>query len=131
MADPTPPSSPECFLLYDGQCRFCVKAKKGIERLEDRKDQRNLRMIPYQSEEAKHMLGLLYRPGRPDVAYLVQSDGTVAGGLDAFLLLLPGLKGGRFISLVLKLPLMRPIAYFLYRVFARYRYDLFGQVPLE
>ena len=80
---------------------------------------------------AKQALGDRHRPGRPDVAFLLYPDGRVAGGLDAFLPLLPGLKGGRLIALLFKFPLVKPLAYVLYWVIARYRYSLFGEVPLE
>ena len=87
-------------------------------------------MIPYQSEEAKQALGESYRPGRPNAAFLVHPNGEVARGLDAFLTLLPGLKGGRVLSVLLSVPLIKPFGYLLYWFVARYRYAVFGTVPL-
>ena len=113
-------------LIYDGECRFCVTAKEGLERLGE--DPR-VRFVPYQSEEAISCLGSEYRPGRPDVAFLVEDDGTVRRGLDAFLPLLPGLPGGRILRALLRLPFMRPLAYLVYRLIARYRYRWFGSMP--
>ncbi len=84
------------------QCRLCVTAKKGLERLETHADAAPIRMIPYQSDEAKQALGESYRPGRPDAAFLVRPNGEIARGLDAFLALLPGLKGGRVLSVPLE-----------------------------
>jgi predicted DCC family thiol-disulfide oxidoreductase YuxK len=55
----------------------------------------------------------------------------MAGGLDAFLPLLPGLKGGRMLATLFKFPLVKPLAYGVYWLIARYRYKLFGEVPLE
>ena len=123
--------SEKCLLLYDGQCRLCVTAKRGLEQLGAERAAGELRLIPYQSEEAKQALGVRYRPGRPDVALLLYPDGQVAGGLDAFLPLLPGLKGGRMLALLFRIPLVKPLAYVLYWLVARYRYKLFGEVPLE
>jgi predicted DCC family thiol-disulfide oxidoreductase YuxK len=123
--------SQTCLLVYDGQCRLCVTAKKGLERLATHADASPVRMIPYQSEEAKQALGDSYRPGRPNVAFLVHPTGEIARGLDAFLTLLPGLKGGRILSVFLSLPFMKPLGYLLYWFVARYRYSIFGQVPLE
>jgi predicted DCC family thiol-disulfide oxidoreductase YuxK len=120
-----------CLLIYDGQCRLCVTAKQGLERLETNTAGDNIRMIVYQSEEAKDILGPRYQPGRPDVAFLVGSDGKVAQGLDAFLPLLPGLKGGPFLTGLFRIPLIKPLGRLLYRFVARYRYRLFGEVPLE
>ena len=89
-----------------------------------------VRMVPYQSEEAKHALGESYLPGRPKVAFLVRPNGEIARGLDAFLALLPGIKGGRAFSVLLSFRLVKPFGYLLYWFVARYRYAIFGQVPL-
>jgi predicted DCC family thiol-disulfide oxidoreductase YuxK len=123
-------TSQTCILVYDGQCRLCVTAKKGLERLETHTDATPVRMIPYQSEEAQQALGKSYLPGRPKVAFLVRPNGEIACGLDAFLALLPGIKGGRGLSALLSFPLVKPFGYLLYWFVARYRYSIFGQVPL-
>ena len=130
MADSSDRASEVCLLIYDGQCRLCVTAKKGLERLEPHADAPPIRMVPYQSEEAKQVLRESYRPGRPHAAFLVRPNGEIARGLDAFLSLLPGLKGGRVLAVLLSLPLVKPIGYLLYWFVARYRYSIFGTVPL-
>ena len=121
----------ECLLIYDDRCRLCVTAKEEIERLAAKGPPANVRMIAYQSDEARKVLGPRYRPGRPDVAYLVRPGGEIAGGLDAFLPLLPGLRGGWLFTRLFRLPLARPFGYLIYRIVARYRYRLFGEVPLK
>jgi predicted DCC family thiol-disulfide oxidoreductase YuxK len=131
VADPSGRTSQACLLIYDGHCRLCVTAQKGLERLETHADASPIRMVPYQSEEAKLALGESYRPGRPNAAFLVRPNGEIARGLDAFQALLPGLKGGRALSVLLSLPLVQPFGYLLYWFVARYRYPVFGQVPLE
>ena len=88
-------------------------------------------MIPYQSEEAKQVLGPRYHGGRPEAAFLVTADGRIASGLDAFLPLLPGLKGGRLLARLLALPFVKPLGYWIYGLIAKYRYKLFGEVPLD
>ena len=130
MADPSDRPAQACLLVYDGQCRLCVTAKRGLERLGTHADATPIRMVPYQSEEAKQALGKSYRPGRPNVAFMVSPNGEIARGLDAFLTLLPGLKGGRVLSVLLSLPLVKPFGYLLYWFVARYRYSIFGKVPL-
>jgi predicted DCC family thiol-disulfide oxidoreductase YuxK len=130
MADPSDRMSQTCLLVYDGQCRLCVTAKEGLERLGTHEDATPIRMVSYQSEEAKQALGESYRPGRPNAAFLVRPNGEIARGLDAFLALLPGLKGGRVLSVLLSLPLVKPFSYLLYWFVARYRYSIFGKVPL-
>jgi predicted DCC family thiol-disulfide oxidoreductase YuxK len=130
MADPSDKAAQTCLLIYDGQCRLCVTAKKGLERLEPHAGAPPIRMVPYQSEEAKQVLRETYRPGRPHAAFLVRPNGEIARGLDAFLSLLPGLKGGRVLAVFLSLPLVKPFGYLLYWFVARYRYSIFGTVPL-
>ena len=112
-------------LIYDGECRLCVTAKEGIERLGG---DRAVRFVPYQSEEAACRLGTDYKPGRPAVAFLVEPNGQIRRGLDAFVPLLPGLPGGRFLLSLLRVPVLRPLAYLIYRIIARYRYAWFGSV---
>jgi predicted DCC family thiol-disulfide oxidoreductase YuxK len=123
--------SQECLLVYDARCRMCVTAKRGLERLGARAEAGEVRLIPYQSEEAQQALGHRYQPGRPDAAFLVSPDGTIATGLDAFLPLLSGLKGGRILATLVSLPFVKPLGYLVYRVIARYRYRLFGEVSLN
>ena len=110
-------------LIYDDQCRLCVTAKEGLER-----EGTDVRFVPYRSEEAASRLGADYKPGRPDAAFLVEGDGTISRGLDAFLPLVPGLRGGRVLHAILTVPLIRPLADLAYRLVARYRYKLFGAV---
>ncbi|HKO31317.1 MAG TPA: DUF393 domain-containing protein [Nitrospiraceae bacterium] len=130
MAGPSDRVAQTCLLIYDGQCRLCVTAKQGLERLETHADATPIRMVPYQSEEAKQALRESYRPGRPNAAFLVRPNGEIARGLDAFLSLLPGVKGGRALAALLSFPLVKPFGYLLYWFVARYRYSIFGTVPL-
>jgi len=118
-------TEPERILIYDGQCRLCVTAKETLER---RADGAAVRWVPYQSEEAARCLGGAYQPGQPEVAFLVERDGTITKGLDAFVPLLPGLSGGWILLALWRFPLLRPLAHQLYRLIARYRYRWFGEV---
>ncbi len=131
MAQGSQNQGSERILIYDGQCRLCVTAKEGLERLEGARLDGKVRFVPYQSEEAARCLGSEYRPGRPDVAFLVDADGRVSRGLDAFLPMLPGLRGGRLLLAMMRIPVLKPLAYLAYRIVARYRYRWFGQVHLQ
>src|SRR5574341_1126941 len=106
-----PDRESERILIYDGQCRLCVTAKQGIERLGRPP---GARFVPYQSEEAARCLGSEYKPGRPEVAFLIEPDGTISQGLDAFVPLLPGLRGGGLLLALWRIPFLRPVAYLLY-----------------
>ena len=84
MADPSDRAAQACLLVYDGQCRLCVTAKKGLERLGTHADATPIRMVPYQSEEAKQALGGNHQLGRPNAAFLVLANGEISSGLYAF-----------------------------------------------
>ncbi len=127
MSSPKPPPQ-DSLVVYDGDCRLCVAAKAGIESLQVSKESCRMTFVPYQSSEAAQALGTEYRPGRPDVAFLVRPDGRIDRGLEAFLPLLPGLRGGRLLLVLLKLPFIRSLAERAYGYIARHRYRLFGQV---
>ena len=130
MDQETSHSEPGDTLVYDGQCRLCVTAKETLERLESGPTRTGIRMIPYQSDEAKCLLGQEYRPGRPEVAYLITAQGQIRRGVDAFLPLLPGLKGGGILTAAFRNPLVKSLAYLFYPLLARWRYRLFGEVSL-
>jgi predicted DCC family thiol-disulfide oxidoreductase YuxK len=129
MAVPTRLDHNLSTVIYDDRCRLCVNAKKGMERLAQEDSLPQVRFLPYQSEEAERYLGQHYSPGRPEAAFLVGPDGDIRRGLDAFLPLLPGMPGGKFLSAVIGLPLVRPLFNLAYRVLARHRYRWFGEVP--
>ena len=135
--EPSPAGPGDRLLIYDAECRLCVTAKHALERLNvgdegaAGPDGQNIRYVPYQSEEAARRLGADYTPGRPHVAFLVGADGKVSRGLDAFLPLLPKLRGGRLLQALLRIPLFRPLAYAAYRMIARHRYRWFGRVATK
>ncbi|BCA56851.1 hypothetical protein W02_39910 [Nitrospira sp. KM1] len=107
---------------------MCVTAKEGLERLSDDGGSHPVRMITYHSDEARQALKGCYREGRPEAAFLVKPDGTISSGLDAFLPLLPGLKGGRFLVVLFRMSWVRTLGNVVYRVIAKHRYRLFGEV---
>ena len=104
MAEPTRSSNKMSTVIYDDRCRLCVNAKKGMERLAQEDSEPQVRFLPYQSQEAERYLGQHYSRGRPEVAFLVGPDGDIRSGLDAFLPLLPGMPGGRFLLAVIRFP---------------------------
>ena len=130
MGDSVTPQQTKCTLIYDGACRLCVKSKEGLQYFSRPSSSSSTNYIPYQSGEARHLLGPEYQPGRPQVAYLIGTDGQVYKGLDAMLPVLAELPGGWWISAVFTIPGCRPIASWVYRLVARYRY-WFGAMPAK
>jgi len=116
-----------CLLIYDGECRLCVSTKQKLEQAGVGKAGSEVRFLPYQSDEAKMVLGQKFRLGRPDMAFLVRPSGEVHQGLDAFLPLAPSLPGGRLLLWCIRIPLAKRLAEWGYRMIARHRYRLFGE----
>lgn len=121
----------ECVLIYDGRCRLCTTVKGKLEKQRTEIAGAPVRMIAYESDEARRLLGTSYSPGLPDVALLVGPDGETRRGLDAFLPFLKSFKGGETVRRVISYPCTRRLALFLYRVMARNRYQLFGAVSSD
>lgn len=126
-ASPLDPQQP-CLLIYDANCRLCVATKERLGRAGMGLPGSGVRMIPYESQEAASVLGAQYRPGPPSMAYLISPAGGVSQGVDAFLPLMHGLPGGKFVRWMLKGPIARSLAERFYRWIARHRYRLFGAV---
>ena len=117
-----------CLLIYDGQCQLCVAAKQKLEQAGVGRAGSNVRFISYQSDEARQALGSTYRPGRPDMAFLVKPSGGICQGLEAFLPFVPSLPGGRVVLWFLRAPQVKRLAEWGYQLLARHRYRLFGEV---
>jgi predicted DCC family thiol-disulfide oxidoreductase YuxK len=118
-----------CLLIYDSECRLCVSTKQKLEQAGVGQAGSDVRFLPYQSDEAKRVLGQNYRLGLPDMAFLVRPSGEVHQGLDAFLPLAPSLPGGKLLLQCLRMPLAKRLAEWGYRMIARHRYRLFGEAP--
>ena len=106
----TPSRGQACTLIYDADCRLCVAAKQRIEKAAEGRHPAKVRFIPYQTEEAAQRLGKDYVPGRPDVAFLIEPNGTIRKGLDAFLPLLPALKRGHLVDRLIQISWLKPLA---------------------
>jgi predicted DCC family thiol-disulfide oxidoreductase YuxK len=117
-----------CRLVYDAECRLCVFVKSKFDRAGIGQAGTNVRFLEYQSEEAMTALGYNYRPGRPEMAFLIRPSGEVLQGLEAFLPFVPNLPGGRLLLRVLRFPFAKQLAERGYRTIARHRYRWFGEV---
>jgi predicted DCC family thiol-disulfide oxidoreductase YuxK len=116
-----------CLLVYDGECRLCVSTKEKLEQVGAGRAGSHIRFLAYQSEEARKALGQDYRPGRPDMAFLLRPSGEVLKGFEAFLPFVPNLPGGKLLLWWLRFPFVRWLAEWGYRMVARHRYRWFGE----
>lgn len=114
-------------LVHDGECRLCVSVKQKLEECGFGRVQSEVRFLPYQSEAARKALGQDYRPGRPDMAFLIRPSGEVFQGLEAFLPLIPKLPGGKHLLWWFRYPSAKRLAKWGYGIVARHRYRWFGE----
>jgi predicted DCC family thiol-disulfide oxidoreductase YuxK len=121
-------TSPQVRLLvYDAECRLCVSTKQKLEERGVGGAESDVRFLAYQSEAAKKIFGPSYRPGRPDMAFLILPSGKVLQGLEAFLPLIYILPGGKLLLWWLRFPSAKRLAEWGYRLVARHRYRWFGE----
>ena len=109
-------------LIYDSHCRLCVAVK---QRLEQRSS--TVQFLPYTSQEATEYLGSRHQSdSRPPMAYWIDEQGRVVGGLEAFFPFLHGLTSGKILLFFWRFRLCRQAMTAGYEFVARYRYRWFG-----
>ena len=123
MKLPAEPEGKSPLLIYDAECRLCVSSKKWIERWDKK---RQIRFLPFQSDEAKKMAPEIVSLECLDAMRLVNTKGVILSGVDAFRGMLPFLPMGGLIGLFFRLPLVPQFAILLYRIIAQNRYHWFG-----
>ena len=123
MKESVPSKRPAGCLIYDSHCRLCVAVKQKLEQARFGQTE----FVPYASQQAMERLGQCYQPGqRPSMAYWVDEQGTIVGGLEAFLPLLMGLRGGKIFMFFWRFCVYRLILLGLYELVAKHRYRWFG-----
>lgn len=111
-------------LIYDSHCRLCVAVKRKFEQAESCG---RIQFVPYESQRASECLGPHHQPGQPPpMAYWVDENGTIVGGLEAFLPLLAGLTSGKIFMFFWRFRVYRRLLLALYQLVARHRYRWFG-----
>lgn len=118
-------TSPQSVVLFDGVCNFCNGAVNFII---DRDRTGRFRFAPLQSEAAAALLkqhGRELPAGDPDTLILVE-EGRIYERSTAALRIARGLRmpWPLFYALIV---VPRPLRDLFYRLFARYRYRLFGR----
>ena len=109
-------------LIYDSHCCLCVAVK---QRLEQRSS--TVQFLPYTSQEATKYLGSRHQSdSRPPMAYWIDEQGRIVGGLEAFFPFLHGLTSGKILLFFWRFRLCRQAMTAGYEFVARYRYRWFG-----
>lgn len=116
----------KAWAFYDGNCALCCFC---VRRLKDAVEPAGFVFERQQGELGREKLGL--KPGEvlPEIKILFP-DGTLLGGIDAVLKLLPFVWWGKPICLLARLPGMLPVMRWCYRWVAAHRYCLSGKCKL-
>ena len=117
------PIEPLPVLVYDGDCGFCTRSVRVVERLPVR-----ARLVPWQEEDLA-ALGTTEARAREEVL-LVTADRRVHGGAAAVAELLRHARGPwRAAGSIMAAPVVRTLAAWVYRWVAANRYRLPGAIP--
>lgn len=122
MGNDVPDETRAGCLIYDSHCRLCVAVKRTLEQ-----HSTHIQFVPYDSPKAAECLGKNYQADRrPPMAYWVDEQGTVIGGLEAFFPFFYGLTTGKIFMFFWRFYLCRQIMTGLYKFVAKHRYRWFG-----
>jgi len=114
---------PTAVLIYDGDCGFCTRCVRMVERLP-----LQVRLVPWQEEDLA-ALGTTEAQARMQVL-LITADRRVFGGAAAVAELLKHCRGlWRLAGWIMAAPIMRTLAAWIYRWIAANRYRLPGSTP--
>ena len=117
---------PRYVIFYDGRCRFCTNSKQTVERLPARAD---LFFVDTQDAGLMSRFPMVEPRAAQGQMFVLSPDGSLSGGFDAIVSLLPALSGLRALRPVLAAEPVRQIGRRLYRWVARNRYRLGGMAP--
>src|SRR3954453_16493844 len=111
------------FVFFDGNCRLCTDTVRTLRDMDTTAD---VRFVDVQQPG----VFLKYPQIDPAVAlgqmHVISPDGTVSGGFDAIVSLLPAFPSLRVFQPLLAGPLMRQLGGKVYRWVARNRYRIAG-----
>ena len=110
-------------IFYDGRCRFCTNSKQTVERLPSRAD---LTFVDIQNGGVMSRYPMVDPRAAQGQMFVLAPDGSLSGGFDAIVSLLPALPGLRVLRPMLAPEPVRKVGRRVYRWVARNRYRLGG-----
>ena len=108
-------------LVYDGDCRFCVRSADLIASWDRRGA---VEILPFQRSGVRDRFPWISDSAFRDAMQLVGPGGKTWAGAEAGERLVRILPGGRALGCLFALPFARPLADRAYRLVARNRYRL-------
>ena len=108
-------------LIYDGECRFCRRVVRLLERWDSRGQ---LKTVPLQTTADLALLPPIPRASLEQAMHLVTPDGVVLAGAAAAPAILRLLPGGGLLARTFRVPGIAALADVVYRAVARSRHRL-------
>lgn len=105
-------------VVYDGECRVCIRS---VNLLRDRDRHARFELVAYQAEGVQDRFPSITREEFEASVQLIGPDGGRWEGADAVAKILELIPRGRPFSWLFRIPIIRPVARYAYRLFARHR----------
>jgi predicted DCC family thiol-disulfide oxidoreductase YuxK len=123
---PTPlarPATPRYVVFFDGHCRLCTEGHQALGQMETTAD---LRFVDVQDWSQLSQYPQIDPAAALGQMHVLTPDGTVAGGFDALVALMPALPDYAMFHPLLRRPLVRRVGHKVYKWVARHRYSIGG-----
>ena len=118
----------DVIVLYDGNCRFC---RRTIRQLERERTLTPIRMLAQQSAEAQRRFPHLATTGVPENLIAIDASGGVHRAERAWVVIFGALRRYRFLSRIIAWRAVRPLAALGVAIVARNRFRISRWLPLD
>ncbi|WP_135555030.1 thiol-disulfide oxidoreductase DCC family protein [Paenibacillus cymbidii] len=112
-------------VLYDETCVLC---RRTVDTLGKLRTTAKLVMLPLQSAPSAMLPAGYAREELLAQLHVIDEDGRLYRGADAIFRIMRSVPSLRFVAPLYRIPGMKPLADSIYRIVAKHRYRLFGQV---
>jgi predicted DCC family thiol-disulfide oxidoreductase YuxK len=123
-AAPAETQRPRPVVVYDGECRFCLKQ---VDRLRGRDEHEAFEFVPRQAEGLDERFPKLAEGDFDTGLRLVRTDGELVVGADAIYQIARQLRGYRRLAWLYRVPGLRGLLRLAYAWVAKNRYKLAGR----
>jgi predicted DCC family thiol-disulfide oxidoreductase YuxK len=111
-------------VLYDGDCRFCTRSARGIQR---RFGRARVALANFQEPGALEAYPRVTHEAAMKKMHVVLADGRVFAGAEAFARVLASVPFVGWLAYLYYVPGLRQLADLAYSLVAKHRYRLFGR----
>jgi predicted DCC family thiol-disulfide oxidoreductase YuxK len=117
-------TSPALTVLFDGNCRFCTRSARAVQR---RFGRARIAVQDFQEPGALGRYPAVTLEAAMDKMHVVLADGRVFAGAEAFARVVASIPYVGWVAFLYYVPGLRRLADLAYRLVSRHRYRLFGK----